>query len=40
VRPDVFRAVALMSAPFTGPPPLPFGTARAASRLWLPPAIP
>ncbi len=25
-RPDVFRAVALMSAPFTGPPTLPFGT--------------
>jgi pimeloyl-ACP methyl ester carboxylesterase len=25
VRPDVFRAVALMSAPFAGPPPLPFG---------------
>jgi pimeloyl-ACP methyl ester carboxylesterase len=30
VRPDVFRAVALMSAPFAGPPPLPFGTADAA----------
>ena len=27
VRPDVFRSVALMSAPFTGPPSLPFGTA-------------
>jgi pimeloyl-ACP methyl ester carboxylesterase len=27
VRPDVFRAVALMSAPFSGPPPLPFDTA-------------
>jgi pimeloyl-ACP methyl ester carboxylesterase len=26
VRPDVFRSVALMSAPFAGPPPLPFGT--------------
>ena len=26
LRPDVFRAVALMSAPFAGPPPLPFGT--------------
>jgi pimeloyl-ACP methyl ester carboxylesterase len=24
VRPDVFRSVALMSAPFSGPPPLPF----------------
>jgi pimeloyl-ACP methyl ester carboxylesterase len=27
VRPDVFRSVALMSAPFSGPPPLPFNTA-------------
>ena len=27
VRPDVFRRVALMSAPFAGPPALPFGTA-------------
>ncbi|MBE0612712.1 MAG: alpha/beta hydrolase [Burkholderiales bacterium] len=27
LRPDVFRSVALMSAPFGGPPPLPFGTA-------------
>ena len=27
VRPDVFRSVALMSAPFGGPPPLPFNTA-------------
>jgi pimeloyl-ACP methyl ester carboxylesterase len=26
VRPDVFRAVALMSAPFAGPPALPFDT--------------
>lgn len=26
VRPDVFRKVALMSAPFAGPPPLPFDT--------------
>ena len=26
-RPDVFRSVALMSAPFGGPPALPFGTA-------------
>jgi pimeloyl-ACP methyl ester carboxylesterase len=30
VRPDVFRSVALMSAPFAGPPPLPFGTADVA----------
>jgi pimeloyl-ACP methyl ester carboxylesterase len=29
LRPDVFRSVALMSAPFTGPPPLPFSTADA-----------
>src|SRR5580692_2124301 len=27
VRPDVFRSVALMSAPFAGPPQLPFDTA-------------
>ena len=26
VRPDVFRSVVLMSAPFGGPPPLPFNT--------------
>ncbi len=29
VRPDVFRSVALMSAPFAGPPPLPFDTSEA-----------
>jgi pimeloyl-ACP methyl ester carboxylesterase len=29
VRPDVFRSVVLMSAPFPGPPPLPFDTANA-----------
>lgn len=28
IRPDVFRRVALMSAPFAGPPVLPFDTAR------------
>src|ERR1700753_1420177 len=27
MRPDVFRAVAMMSAPFGGPPALPFNTA-------------
>jgi len=27
VRPDLFRSVVLMSAPFAGPPELPFGTA-------------
>ena len=32
VRPDVFRSVALMSAPFAGPPPLPFGTSDAPPR--------
>jgi pimeloyl-ACP methyl ester carboxylesterase len=31
VRPDVFDAVALMSAPFGGPPALPFDTLGAAS---------
>ena len=30
LRPDVFRAVALMSAPFAGPPALPEGVAPAA----------
>jgi pimeloyl-ACP methyl ester carboxylesterase len=29
VRPDVFRSMTLMSAPFAGPPPLPFNTADA-----------
>lgn len=29
IRPDVFRAVALMSAPFAGPPALPFAAAAA-----------
>ena len=28
VRPDVFRSVVLMSAPFAGPPTLPFNTAN------------
>ncbi len=32
VRPDVFQSVALMSAPFAGPPPLPFDTANAPPR--------
>jgi pimeloyl-ACP methyl ester carboxylesterase len=31
IRPDVFRSVALMSAPFAGPPPMPFDTADAPS---------
>ncbi len=29
VRPDVFRSLVLMSAPFSGPPALPFDTAEA-----------
>jgi pimeloyl-ACP methyl ester carboxylesterase len=32
VRPDVFRSVALMSAPFAGPPPLPFNTADGVAK--------
>jgi pimeloyl-ACP methyl ester carboxylesterase len=32
VRPDVFRAVAMMSAPFGGPPQLPFDTADKPAR--------
>jgi pimeloyl-ACP methyl ester carboxylesterase len=32
VRPDVFRSVVLMSAPFAGPPPLPFNTADGAQQ--------
>jgi len=32
VRPDVFRAVAMMSAPFGGPPTLPFNTADAPAK--------
>ncbi|MFA5914936.1 MAG: alpha/beta hydrolase [Burkholderiales bacterium] len=31
LRPDVFRSVALMSAPFAGPPALPFDTASDAA---------
>ncbi|MDQ2801221.1 MAG: alpha/beta hydrolase [Pseudomonadota bacterium] len=31
IRPDVFRSLALMSAPFAGPPALPFNTAGGAS---------
>jgi pimeloyl-ACP methyl ester carboxylesterase len=32
VRPEMFRSVALMSAPFGGPPPLPFDTAKAPGK--------
>lgn len=38
IRPDVFRSVALMSAPFAGPPALPFDTAKGASQGRAPPA--
>ena len=31
IRPDVFRSVVLMSAPFAGPPALPFGTSGGAA---------
>ena len=32
MRPDVFRSVVLMSAPFAGPPSLPFDTADVAAK--------
>ncbi|HWX64751.1 alpha/beta hydrolase [Bradyrhizobium sp.] len=32
LRPDVFRSVAMMSAPFGGPPPLPFATAELPAK--------
>jgi len=32
LRPDVFRSVVLMSAPFGGPPPLPFNTAEEVTQ--------
>ena len=32
LRPDVFRSVALMSAPFAGPPKLPFNTADGPAK--------
>ena len=32
MRPDVFRSVVLMSAPFAGPPPLPFDTADTPAK--------
>ena len=37
-RPDVFRSVVLMSAPFAGPPELPFNTVAAEAQATLPPA--
>ena len=32
LRPDVFRSVVMMSAPFAGTPPLPFNTADAPAK--------
>ena len=32
LRPDVFRSVVIMSAPFGGPPPLPFATAELPAK--------
>src|SRR5258707_4987460 len=32
LRPDVFRSVVLISAPFAGPPPLPFNTADGPAK--------
>jgi pimeloyl-ACP methyl ester carboxylesterase len=40
LRPDVFQSVALMSAPFPGPPTLPFGTASEATPTAAKPAAP
>lgn len=31
IRPDIFRSVVLMSAPFSGPPPLPFNIANGTT---------
>jgi pimeloyl-ACP methyl ester carboxylesterase len=39
IRPDVFRSVVLMSAPFAGPPALPFNTAHQSAQT-TPPASP
>jgi pimeloyl-ACP methyl ester carboxylesterase len=36
VRPDVFRSVVLMSAPFAGPPALPFNTANEQPEIGAP----
>jgi pimeloyl-ACP methyl ester carboxylesterase len=38
VRPDVFKSVVMMSAPFAGPPSLPFDTAKAPTPQTRPPA--
>jgi pimeloyl-ACP methyl ester carboxylesterase len=38
IRPDVFRSVAMMTAPFAGPPALPFNTADGEMQTPEPPA--
>jgi pimeloyl-ACP methyl ester carboxylesterase len=37
IRPDIFRSVVLMSAPFAGPPALPFDTAQTDEPKTVPP---
>jgi pimeloyl-ACP methyl ester carboxylesterase len=37
IRPDVFRTVAMMTAPFAGPPPLPFDTEDGTRQAGEPP---
>jgi len=37
IRPDVFRSVAMMSAPFAGPPALPFNSANDRRQVAVPP---
>jgi len=37
IRPDVFRSVAMMTAPFAGPPPLPFDTVDGTTQAGEPP---
>ena len=38
IRPDVFRSVAMMTAPFAGPPPLPFDTVDGTRQAGEPPS--
>jgi pimeloyl-ACP methyl ester carboxylesterase len=37
IRPDVFRSVAMMTAPFAGPPALPFDTVSGTTQVGEPP---
>jgi len=39
-RPDIFRSVVLMSAPFAGPPPVPFNSANTTTSAATAPASP